>query len=280
MNVFMYPAFPWLFEWLQPSLVGGGSRKKLHFIQEIIMPRFFLSSAQTENGVFEIVGEDAKHISFSLRMRVGERLTVCDGEGTDHECEIVFMDGQSVRLSVLSSVPTKTEPPIAIRLYQSVPKGDKFEYIVQKAVELGVSEIVPVFSSRCIVKPDPKSEEKKISRLSKIAQEAAKQCGRGRIPKILPFVTYAEAVRACEENAFICYENEKSFSLKQYLNEFSQKEAKTLSFFVGPEGGYSEGEILLAAEKGIPAVELGPRILRCETASGFVLSSLTFAFEL
>lgn len=244
------------------------------------MPRFFQSSEKAENGVFEIFGEDAKHISFSLRMRTGERVTVCDGEGTDHECEIVFMDGQCVRLSVLSSHPTETEPPIAIRLYQSVPKGDKFEYIVQKAVELGVSEIVPVFSSRCIVKPDPKSEEKKIARLSKIALEAAKQCGRGKIPKILPFTTYAEAVRACEENAFICYENEKSFSLKQYLKEFSEKNAETLSFFVGPEGGYAEAEIALAAEKGIPAVELGPRILRCETASGFVLSSLTYAFEL
>ena len=249
-------------------------------IQEIIMPRFFQFSEKPENSVFEIVGEDAKHISFSLRMRTGEKLTVCDGAGMDHECEIIYMDGQSVRLSVLSSHPTETEPPIAVRLYQSVPKGDKFEYIVQKAVELGVSEIVPVYSSRCIVKPDPKSEEKKLARLSKIALEAAKQCGRGRLPKILPFVTYAEAIRTCEENAFICYENEKSFSLKQYLNALSEKNAKTLSFFIGPEGGYSEDEIARAAEKGIPAVELGPRILRCETASGFVLSSLTYAFEL
>ena len=242
------------------------------------MPRFFQSCEAAGTGVIEIVGEDAKHISFSLRMRVGEHLTVCDGNGTDHECEIVFMDGQCVRLSVLSSHPTETEPPIAIRLYQSVPKGDKFEYIVQKAVELGVSEIVPVYSSRCIVKPDPKSEDKKLARLSKIAAEAAKQCGRGRIPRLLPYVTYAEAVRACGENAFICYENERSYSLKQFLADLP--ETKTLSFFVGPEGGYSEKEIALAAENGIPAVELGPRILRCETASGFVLSSLTFAFEL
>lgn len=244
------------------------------------MPRFFQSSEKAENGVFEIFGEDAKHISFSLRMRTGEHLTICDGAGTDHECEIIFMDGQCVRLSVLSSHPTETEPPVAIRLYQSVPKGDKFEYIVQKAVELGVSEIVPVFSSRCIVKPDPKSEEKKLARLSKIALEAAKQCGRGRIPKILPYMTYAEAVKSCGENAFICYENEKSYSLKQYLQEFSEKDAKSISFFVGPEGGYAGEEILLAANHGIPAVELGPRILRCETASGFVLSSMTFAFEL
>lgn len=244
------------------------------------MPRFFLLSEKAENGVFEIRGDDARHISFSLRMRQGETLTVCDGEGTDYECKIVFMDGESVRLEVVSSHRTLTEPPLDICLYQSVPKGDKFEYIVQKAVELGVSRIVPVYSSRCIVKTDAKSEEKKTARLSRIAHEAAKQCGRGRIPTVMPYMTYAQAVRSCGENAFICYENERSFSLKSYLHTLSEKKADSLSFFVGPEGGYSEQEIALAAEQGIPAVELGPRILRCETASGFVLSSLTYEFEL
>ena len=244
------------------------------------MPRFFLLSEKAENGFFEIRGDDARHISFSLRMRQGEMLTVCDGDGTDYECKIVFMDGETVRLEVVSSHRTVTEPPLEICLYQSVPKGDKFEYIVQKAVELGVSRIVPVYSSRCIVKPDPKSEEKKTARLSRIAHEAAKQCGRGRIPAVMPYMTFAQAVRSCGENAFICYENEKSFSLKSYLHALSEKNASALSFFVGPEGGYSEQEVALAAENGIPAVELGPRILRSETASGFVLSSLTYEFEL
>ena len=244
------------------------------------MPRFFLLSEKAENGFFEIRGDDARHISFSLRMRQGEMLTVCDGDGTDYECKIVFMDGETVRLEVVSSHRTVTEPPLEICLYQSVPKGDKFEYIVQKAVELGVSRIVPVYSSRCIVKPDPKSEEKKTVRLSRIAHEAAKQCGRGRIPVVMPYMTFAQAVRSCGENAFICYENEKSFSLKSYLHTLSEKNASALSFFVGPEGGYSEQEVALAAENGIPAVELGPRILRSETASGFVLSSLTYEFEL
>ena len=244
------------------------------------MPRFFILSEKAENGVFEIRGDDARHISFSLRMRQGELLTVCDGEGTDYVCRIVFMDGESVRLEVLSSCKTATEPPLDICLYQSVPKGDKLEYIVQKAVELGVSRIVPVYSSRCIVKPDAKSEEKKALRLSRIAHEAAKQCGRGRIPCVMPYMTYDEAIRSCGENAFICYENERSFSLKSYLRTLSENKTRELSFFVGPEGGYSDKEIALAAECGIPAVELGHRILRCETASGFVLSSLTYEFEL
>ncbi|MBQ8495962.1 MAG: 16S rRNA (uracil(1498)-N(3))-methyltransferase [Clostridia bacterium] len=244
------------------------------------MPRFFLSSGMYENGFFQISGDDAKHISFSLRMRRGEHLTVCDGEGMDYDCEITAMDGQTVTLAILSSYPTVTEPPVKIRLYQSVPKGDKFEYIVQKAVELGVSEIVPVYSSRCIVKPDAKSEEKRIARLGRIAEEAAKQCGRGIIPRVLPHMRYSDAVKNCGENAFICYEDEKSFSLKAYLRDFSEKGGNALSFFVGPEGGYAADEVALASANGIPSVKLGPRILRSETASGFVLSSVTYAFEL
>jgi 16S rRNA (uracil1498-N3)-methyltransferase len=190
------------------------------------------------------------------------------------------MDGQQVVLTILRAQPTVTESPVKIRLYQSVPKGDKFEYIVQKAVELGVSEIVPVYSSRCIVKPDAKSEEKRIARLGRIAEEAAKQCGRGIIPRVLPHMRYADAVKNCGENAFVCYEDEKAFSLKAYLQDFSEKGGKTLAFFVGPEGGYAAEEIALAAEYGIASVKLGARILRSETASGFVLSSITYAFEL
>jgi 16S rRNA (uracil1498-N3)-methyltransferase len=244
------------------------------------MPRFFLLSETTENGFFRITGDDAKHISFSLRMRRGERLVICDGKGMDYDCEITDMDGQSVTLAILSSHPTVTESPLKIRLYQSVPKGDKFEYITQKAVALGVSEIVPVYSSRCIVKPDAKSEEKRLARLGKIAEEAAKQCGRGIIPRVLPHMRYADAVRSCGENAFICYEDETSFSLKAYLRDLSEKEANTLSFFIGPEGGYAADEVALALQNGIPSVKLGPRILRSETASGFVLSSIAYAFEL
>ncbi len=244
------------------------------------MPRFFLLSETTENGFFQITGDDAKHISFSLRMRRGEHLVICDGNGMDYDCEITDMDGQNVTLAILSSRPTVTESPVKIRLYQSVPKGDKFEYITQKAVELGVSEIVPVYSSRCIVKPDAKSEEKRLARLGKIAEEAAKQCGRGIIPRVLPHMRYADAVKTCGENAFICYEDEKSFSLKAYLRDFTEKGEKTLSFFIGPEGGYAADEVALAEKYGIPSVQLGPRILRSETASGFVLSAITYAFEL
>ena len=244
------------------------------------MPRFFLSAPEPENGCFEITGDSAHHISFSLRMRCGEHITVCDGEGYDYECVIQSMDGQTVRAEILEKRQTITESPVRIRLYQSVPKGDKFDYIVQKAVELGVSEIVPVYSARCIVNPDAKSEEKRLVRLNKIAEEAAKQCGRGIIPRVLPYMRYAEAVKSAEGSSFLCYEDEQSYSLKEYLGEFIGKNEKTLSFFVGPEGGYAKEEVALALENGIPSAKLGPRILRSETASGFVLSCIAYAIEL
>ncbi len=244
------------------------------------MPRFFLSAASPENGCFEITGDNAHHISFSLRMRCGERITVCDGEGMDYECVIRHMDGQTVKAEILEKRRAVTESPVKIRLYQSVPKGDKFDYIVQKAVELGVSEIVPVYSARCIVKPDEKSEAKRLVRLGKIAEEAAKQCGRGMIPRILPHMRYAEAVKNAEGGAFLCYEEEGSYSLKAYLDEFTGKKENTLCFFVGPEGGYAKDEVALAKECGISSVALGNRILRSETASGFVLSCIAYVLEL
>ncbi len=244
------------------------------------MPRFFLPAGDIGLDHIAITGDDAHHISFSLRMRPGEKLLICDGEGHDYDCVIEHMDGQTVSLKIEEKRRTLTESPVWIRLYQSVPKGDKFEYIVQKAVELGVSEIVPVYSARCIVKPDAKSEEKRLHRLSKIAEEAAKQCGRGIIPRVLPHVRYQDAVRGAGEGAFICYEDEKAFSIKEYLAEFASKDGKRMSFFVGPEGGFGKDEVEMAREMGIPSVALGRRILRSETASGFVLSSVSFALEL
>lgn len=245
------------------------------------MPRFFLPAGTPENGFFEISGEDAKHISFSLRMRRGEHLTVCDGAGMEYNCVISAMDGQTVTAEIIEQRLSVTEPPFCIRLYQSVPKGDKFEYIVQKAVELGVCEIVPVYSARCIVKPDSKSEEKRMLRLGRIAEEAAKQCGRGIIPRILPHMRFADAVADCHgREAFLCYEDENSLSLKAFLASRPDGGFSSIGFFIGPEGGYAPEEVALARTLGIPSVGLGTRILRSETASGFVLSCLSYAFEL
>ena len=146
------------------------------------MPRFFVDSVESDT--VEITGGDARHIALSLRMKIGERLVLCDGNGREAECEIKEICPESVVLSVVSRCDSKAEPKTEVILYQALPKFDKFEYIVQKSVELGVSRIVPVLTSRCISRPDEKTMAKKIERLQKIADEAAKQSGRGRLPKV------------------------------------------------------------------------------------------------
>ena len=161
MNVFMYPAFPRPVEWLQSSLFGGVTRKKLHFIQEIIMPRFFLSKEQlTDMTSVTLSGDDARHISFSLRMAVGDRLILSDGEGQEYEARLTSFTEDSVTAEILSSRKSLAEPPVQIRLYQAYPKGDKLDTIVQKAVELGVSSVIPFVSERCIKRPPKEKAEK------------------------------------------------------------------------------------------------------------------------
>lgn len=244
------------------------------------MPRFFLLSGDADRGTFEIVGEDAHHISYALRMREGDPITVCDGCGTDYDCVISRMDGKIVIVEIREAMPSRTESPVRIRLYQSVPKGDKMEYIVQKAVELGVAAVVPVYSERCIVRQDAESDKKRLTRLKRIAWEAAKQCGRGILPEIAAPLRFPEAVkRAAGKNAFVCYEREDTVSLRQYLESFAGPKHGELSFFVGPEGGYSENEMEQVRAAGVASVKLGSRILRCETASGYVLSCISYVFE-
>lgn len=254
--------------------------ESVHGEASLKMPRFFLSSGNADLGFFTIEGEDAHHISYSLRMREGESLTVCDGEGMDYRCRISRMDGRTVTVEIEESTPSQTESPVQIHLYQSVAKGDKMDYIVQKAVELGVSEILPVYSERCIVRPDSSGDVKRIARLGRIAQEAAKQCGRGKIPRIGLPVRFSEAVDQIKgQNAFICYEKADALFLRQYLESFSDECPQQLCFFIGPEGGFSEEEVKAASDAGAVPVTLGARILRCEPASGYVLSCLSYAFE-
>ena len=146
------------------------------------MPRFF--SEEIEGDRVFLRGEDARHIQKSLRMQLGDPLTVCDLGGTDLSCRIEEFSPDLVTAAILERRPSEAEPTVQVRLYQALPKGDKLDLIVQKAVELGVHEIIPVLTSRCISRPDGKSMEKKIQRLSRIALEAAKQCGRGIVPKV------------------------------------------------------------------------------------------------
>lgn len=245
------------------------------------MPRFFISENDSVSSEkITLTGENARHISLSLRSRVGDAVTVCDGNGSDFECVISDITKTEVILSVESISQSNAEPDIDVTLYQALIKSDKFDTVVQKAVELGVTKIVPVLSERCISRPDDKSIEKKLVRWNKIALEAAMQSGRGIIPKVLPVMEYADALCDMQKSdlPFICYEEEKTTSLKDlYENACKTKRIYiSFAFFIGPEGGISQKEFLLAKEKGIPACSLGKRILRTETAPLCVLSSVMF----
>lgn len=225
------------------------------------MPRFFTQTINSASG--SITGDDARHIAKVLRMRPGEKLIACNQNGQDYHCTIETVDEKQVSLKVEQILPCRAEPTVFVRLYQAMPKSDKMELIIQKAVELGVGEIIPVQTRRCVSKPDAKAMAKKLERYNRIALEAAKQCGRGIVPVVLPMDDYAQAIErmARDNTAMVFYENSTA-SFAQCLGQ----PAKTISIMVGAEGGFEPEEIEAAVNKGIPAVSLGPRILRCETA--------------
>ena len=241
------------------------------------MPRFFIGPENAPCGdKITVTGEDARHISLSLRARVGEEYVLCDENGTEYLSKIDKMDSNSVYFTVLEKKQSLSEPSVKVFLYQALVKGDKFDEIVQKAVELGVSGIVPVISSRCVSKPDGKTLEKKVERWRKIAKAAAMQCERAAVPTVENALTYKEALERIKECGcgFVCYEAGPRVPLKEIFD--AKKGAKTYGFFIGPEGGLSEDEAALARESGIPLASLGSRILRTETAPVCVLSAIMF----
>lgn len=224
------------------------------------MPRFFCDDVLDDK--ITLTGEDAIHLSRSLRVRIGEEITVCDGKRTDYFCTVENVSSEAVTLAVKEKAPCEAEPEQAVTLYQALPKGDKLDFIVQKAVELGVSRIVPVQTRFCVVKSDARSFEKKRTRLQKIALEAAKQCGRGIVPEVWGLLSFKEA--ACElgrQRGFVCYEKGG-----ETISTLMEKRNCSASVLIGSEGGFSEEEIRFLTESGVLCASLGKRILRCETA--------------
>lgn len=238
------------------------------------MPRFFISSESVADGSFTLYPDDIKHIINVLRMKEGEVLTLCDSKGFDYKCKIKDISKNSISLELISKDKSVSEPDVKITLYQGIPKQDKMELIIQKAVELGIYRIVPVDTERAIVSLKGK-EDKKISRWQKIAESASKQSGRGIIPEIAPVMTFTEAVTEASREglAFIPYELEEEKMLSTIIKGFSEE---TMSYFIGPEGGFSEKEIALAKDHKIIPVSLGKRILRTETAGLAVLSAIMY----
>jgi 16S rRNA (uracil1498-N3)-methyltransferase len=255
------------------------------FISEIIcytvykkgalyMVRFFVSALELDNEHMRLVGANASHAKV-LRMKNGENVLVCDGEGRECLCKIISVDSECYELEVLERRDSSSEPCVMVSVYMALPKNDKLEHVIQKATELGATEIVTFPTARCVSKPDEKSLTKKIERWQKIAASAAEQSGRGRIPQVIVLPCYAAALERARmaDLAIVFYENERANTLHNTLN---QKEYHSVSLLSGPEGGFEEHEIAEAIEAGLSVCTLGSRILRCETAPLCALSAVMY----
>ena len=241
------------------------------------MPRFFIQPGNILETGIVITGDDYFHMSRTLRMRPGEAVTVCDPQGMEYHCRIRRMEADRAELEVESSCPGQSEPSLEVCLFQCVPKGDKMDTIVQKAVELGVAHIVPVLSRNCVVRLDTRAGEKKAQRWDRIALEAAKQCGRSRVPHVEAPISFAQALQRMKtfERGILLYEEERQCALAQMLTPGLRQ----LAFLVGSEGGLAPEEARLAREQGIPTVSLGARILRTETVAPAVLAIAMYVTE-
>jgi len=237
------------------------------------MPNFFAKI--NENNVVLLSKADQMHIKSSLRMKEGDEITIIDisNNRLKHTCKIIN-NGNSVSAVVCKSEQNNYEPKLEVTLYMSIPKAEKLEFIIQKSIELGVHKIVVFPANRSVSRPDT---SKKTIRWQKIAEEAAKQCGRGIIPQIMPCKSLNDALLlSTEDLKFILYEEEHDFSIKQMLNV---KTPNSIGFFTGPEGGFEKSEIEAANSSGIRSVSLGNRILRCETVPITALSIIMYSFN-
>lgn len=242
---------------------------------------FYVENGQIGEHTITITGNDVNHIKNVLRMQKGEKLIICDGQGTDYYCSIADFSKDEVIAEILEMNDTKTELNTKIYLFQGLPKKDKMELIIQKAVELGVHEVIPVSMKRCVAKiEDKKKEQKKLERWQTIATSAAKQSGRGMIPKVQGVMSFRDALEKAKELEFtiIPYEQAEGMAKSKKLIEKACKK-KSIGIFIGPEGGFDDAEIQKAREAGFSTISLGKRILRTETAGLTILSILMFQIE-
>lgn len=244
------------------------------------MYHFFVTPEHVEDGFIRITGSDVNHIKNVLRMKKGEELLISDGQGSDYCCEIEELQEDFVRAKITQNSYPGTELPSEFYLFQGLPKSDKMELIIQKAVELGAKQIIPVATKRCVVKFDEKKAAKKTQRWQSIAESAAKQSRRGIIPKVSEVVSFKDALKQAAE--FECnlipYENFKDMEeTRKALNKVGK--GMKVGIFIGPEGGFEESEVEEAMKQGVLPISLGKRILRTETAGLAILSILMFQIE-
>ncbi len=244
------------------------------------MQHFFVNGSQVKDGLIYIEGSDVNHMKNVLRMKIGEQLEINDGENHKYLGHIISIDSQQIQVEIEEELCVDTELPSKIYLFQGLPKSDKMEMIVQKAVELGVAEVIPVTTKRAVVKLDDKKKDKKVERWNSIAISAAKQSARGVMPKVSTVITFKMALERAKtmDVAIIPYELAEGMGATRKLMSSIQP-GQSVAIFIGPEGGFEKEEIDMALELGITPITLGKRILRTETAGLTTLSILMYHLE-
>lgn len=245
------------------------------------MYRFYVENENIKEKEILITGSDVNHIKNVLRMRIGEKLVICNGQGKDFYCIIADMSSDCIRVEIQGEEETASELKTKLYLFQGLPKKDKMELIIQKAVELGVYEIIPVITKRTIVKiEDKKKEQKKMERWQSISLSAAKQSMRGLIPTIKEPMSYKEALKYAKslDASVIPFEHAEGMEATKSLIK-QMKGKQSVGIFIGPEGGFEDEEIENAISEGIAPITLGKRILRTETAGLAILSILMYELE-
>ena len=238
------------------------------------MPRFFMAGTNILGGMAIMKGRDAEHVRV-MRLRPGEDMIICDGQGTDYKCRLVKADKEQVEAEVIEVVRCPAEPSVKVTVLCGLPKGDKTDYIIQKSVEAGAEEILFFNSDRCVARPD--KPEKKLERWQRIAEEAAKQSGRGIIPQVGWAGDFAGAldVAVKKELGLFMYETGEREAHNDVLGANSG--IASAAIITGPEGGFAQFEADLARIAGLHICSMGERILRCETAPVVALTAVMYA---
>jgi len=241
------------------------------------MDRFFVPPEALKGGSVELGGELSHRLRHVLRLRAGDRVVLFDGSGFEYEVALDDTGGPSVRATVVERREGTPEPKVRVVLYQSVVKGDRFDWLLEKGTELGVARFVPLLASRGVVRPGPERSARR-ERWLRISTEAAEQCGRSRLPELGPVMRLDEALSTAEGLRLFSWEREEEASLRQVLRQtmVGGEPPPVVSIFIGPEGGFTQEEADAAVTAGAHRVSLGPRILRSETAGIAALSAVLY----
>ena len=244
------------------------------------MHRFFVNPEAIDGNTCVITGTDAHHIQNVLRLKIGKEIIVCNSRGTDYRAVIQEMSSGLIRVELTDNMSSTAEPKLKVTLMQGLPKSSKMEIIIQKCVELGIYEILPIITARTVVKIESERDAgKKVLRWQRIADEAAKQCGRGILPLVHNPISFEQAVEMCQADLkIIFWEEEREQSLRLALQSQAYKPG-SIAILIGPEGGLEEKEVQMAKQYGWVSASLGARILRTETAGIAVLAAIMYQME-